>query len=173
MKTIKLRALTRKDLPLTLEWHNQVEIQDLYSGHPFPINIEFENVWYDKILTSNFPTTVFGVEHIKDEKLIGLFILKDISLIHRKAELALYIGDEKYKGKGLSKVIMRQGLDFGFNKLGLNRIDLKVIEHNSAAIGLYRSVGFFEEGVFRKSVFKDGEFRNELLMSILFEEYNA
>jgi len=172
MKT-KLRALTRIDLPITLRWHNQQEIQDLYAGHPFPVNEEFENAWYDKILTNNFPTTVFGVEHIKDKKLIGLFLLKDISLINRKAELAIYIGDANYKGQGLSKEILQQGLEFGYNKLGLNRIDLKVIDNNSVAIKLYTSSGFIKEGSLRESVYKNGEFRDEIQMSLLKDEFNV
>jgi len=170
---IKLRALTRSDLPITLKWHNQSEIQELYAGHPFPVNEEFENKWYDKILTSNFPTTVFGVEHIKDKKLIGIFLLKNISMISRTAELAIYLGDNTFKGKGLSKEIMLQGLDFGFNKLGLNRIDLKVLENNVAAIGLYRNLRFTEEGILRQSVFKNGEYKNEVLMSLLNREFNV
>ena len=172
-KEIKLRALTRSDLPTTLKWHNQAEIQDLYSGHPFPINEEFENLWYDKFLTSNFPTTVFGVEHINDKKLIGLFLLKNISMINRSAELAIFIGNTEYKGKGISKEIIRQGLNFGFNKLGLNRIDLKVLEGNNTAINLYKKLGFSEEGVLRQSVFKNGAFKDEIIMSILNTEFNV
>ncbi len=39
---IRLRALTMADLPKTLAWHNQADIVDLYSGHPFPVNLEME-----------------------------------------------------------------------------------------------------------------------------------
>ena len=170
---IKLRALTRKDLPQTLEWHNNKDIQDLYSGHPFPVNREMEELWYDKVLTSNFPTTVFGVEHIKSELLIGLFILKNISMITRSAELALYIGNEDYKGKGISYKIIEEGLKFGFTNLGLKRIDLKVISTNIAAIKLYKASGFVEEGILRSSVYKNGIYHHQLIMSILDEEYSA
>ena len=102
-----------------------------------------------------------------------MFILKEITLLHRKAELAIYIGNETYKGKGLSKVIMREGLSFGFNKLGLNRIDLKVIENNDAAIALYQSLGFVKEGILRQAIFKNGEFKNEIIMSLLNKEFNV
>jgi hypothetical protein len=47
---IKLRALTKKDIDLTLKWNNQDDIRELYLGHPFPINREMEEKWYDKIL---------------------------------------------------------------------------------------------------------------------------
>ena len=48
MLKIKLRALTIEDMQNTLEWHNQEDISDLYSGHPFPVNAEMERRWYDK-----------------------------------------------------------------------------------------------------------------------------
>ena len=40
MGLVNLRALTRNDLDKTLKWHNQEDIRELYSGHPFPINKE-------------------------------------------------------------------------------------------------------------------------------------
>ncbi len=49
MKSIRLRALTMSDLPLTLKWHNQPDIVDIYSGHPFPVNEEMESKWYERV----------------------------------------------------------------------------------------------------------------------------
>jgi len=173
MNRIKLRALTLKDINKTLFWHNDFEISDLYSGHPFPVNLEMEQKWYEKILTSNFPTTVFGIEHIGSKELIGLSLLKDINLINRAAEFAIYIGDKEYRGKGLSKEVTILTLSFGFYKLGLNKIYLKVLEENTVAISLYKKVGFIQEGLIRKSVFKNSQFKNEILMGILIEEFNG
>lgn len=56
-------------------------------------------------------------------------------------------------------------------KLGLNRIDLNVLKSNSAAIGLYEKCGFIVEGLLRKSVFKNGEYHDQLVMSLLCDEY--
>ncbi len=126
MSKISLRALTNEDIQKTLEWHNKQDIVDLYSGHPFPVNIEMEKKWYEKVLYSNFPTTVFGIEDIESKTLIGLTLLKDINLINRSAEFAIYIGNENFRNKGLSKDATFETLIFGFFKLGLNRIFLKV-----------------------------------------------
>jgi len=172
MKNIRLRALTETDKELTLEWNNQKDIKDLYAGHPFPVNKEMETEWYDKITKSNFPTTVFGIELIKEKKLIGISILKNINLIHRKAEFGIYIGDKDERGKGYSKEATLDTLDFGFNQLGLNRTYLIVQKTNKAAIKLYEKTGFKEEGVLRQSAYKNGAFRDELLMSILKEDFN-
>ena len=173
MDKIKLRALTATDMEKTLFWHNQDDISALYAGHPFPVNIEMEQKWYEKILASNFPITVFGIEYIENKSLIGITVLKDINMINSSAEFAIYIGDKKYRGKGLSNEATIETLRFGFCKLGLNRIFLKVLEENEAAIRLYKSTGFIKEGQLRKSVFKNNCFKNELFMAVLKEDFHG
>lgn len=172
MTNLRLRAITESDLPKTLEWNNRQDIKDFYAWHPFPVNLEMEKEWYNKITLSNIPTTVFGIELIKEKKLIGLSVLRNINMIHRKAELAIYIGDESARGKGYSKEATLQTLHFAFNNLGLQRVFLHVLANNEAAINLYEKVGFVREGVLRDSMFKNGKFFNEIVMSILNHEYH-
>lgn len=168
---IRLRALTKGDIEKTLFWHQQEDIRDLYLGHPFPVNKEMEELWYNKVLTSNIPTTIFGIEVKESGTLIGLSLIKDINFINRTAELAIYIGEEQMRRKGYSTEATIMTLNFAFNYLGLNRIFLKVLERNNAAIGLYKKIGFTVEGVLRDSVFKNGNFENEVIMSILKREF--
>jgi RimJ/RimL family protein N-acetyltransferase len=170
MGRVKLRALTGDDITKTLEWNNQEDIKDLYSGHPFPINIEMEKQWYDKILYSNIPTTVFGIELTKEKKLIGLSMLKNIDIIFRKAEFAIFIGDAEERGKGYAKSATLQTLHIGFDKYHLHRIFLHVQENNQSAIKLYEKLGFIREGILRESIYKNGKYINEIVMSILEDE---
>jgi RimJ/RimL family protein N-acetyltransferase len=173
MSKIMLRALTIADIDKTLKWHNLIHIQDNYLSHPFPVNMEMERKWYDKILTSNIPITVFGIEYIANNELIGITVLKEINFINRSSEFGIYIGEEKYNGKGLAKEATLLTLRFAFYKLGLNRVFLKVIEDNITAIELYKSVGFKNEGLLRQSVFKNNSYKNEIIMSILNNEFNG
>jgi RimJ/RimL family protein N-acetyltransferase len=173
MNKIKLRALSSNDIPNTLMWHNQQEISDFYSGHPFPVNIEMETCWYEKILKSNFPITIFGIEIIESKKLIGITVLRDINMIYRTAEFAFYIGDQSERGKGYSKEALILTLQFAFLKLGLQRIYVKILEENVQTIKTHEQVGFKNEGYLRRSAFKNGSFKNEQYMAILKEEFNV
>jgi diamine N-acetyltransferase len=172
MNKIKLRALSLADKPLTLKWNNQDDIKDLYAGHPFPVNMENESSWYEKILKSNIPISVFGIELAEEKKLIGLVILKDINLIHRKAEFAIFIGDKTERGKAYSKKASNLMIKFGFYDLGLHRIYLHVLTHNEGAIKLYKRLGFSIEGELIDTVFKKGEFHNEFIMSIFSKDFS-
>ncbi len=171
MNKIKLRALTKSDIEYTLKWHNSDDIRRYYLGHPFPINREMEEKWYEKILYSNYPTTVFGIELIPIQKLIGITILSEINFINRSAKFSIYIGDSNEKGKGYSKEAAYLTLRFGFKHLNLNRIFLNVLEENKLAIKLYQDIGMVREGVLRSSVYKNGEYKNEIIFSILASEF--
>lgn len=173
MNKIRLRALSAGDIEKTLQWHNQEDISDFYSGHPFPVNIEMEQKWYEKILTSNFPVSVFGIENIENQCLIGITTLRDINFFNRSAEFSIFIGDIEYRGKGFSNNATSQTLRFGFFKMGLNRIYLKVLEENESAIKLYQTTGFVKEGLLRSSVFKNNCFKNEIIMAILKDEFRG
>lgn len=171
MNSIRLRALTQTDLPKTLLWNNQEDIVEIYAGHPFPVNQEMEQQWYDRVLCSNYPHTVFGIEVIQTALLIGISALKDIDMLNRSAETCIYIGDLNERGKGYSKQALCGTLDFGFNKLGLNRIWLKVRTDNPKAISLYEKMGFKLEGTMRSALFKNGQFKSLGFYSLLLEEY--
>jgi RimJ/RimL family protein N-acetyltransferase len=168
---VKLRALTRADIPMTCKWHNDPKIKNLYAGHPFPVNEENENQWYDKILTCNIPTTVFGIVHIESSVLIGISVLNNINLIHREAEYAIFIGDSKYRGKGFHIEALNLTLRFAFGQLGLNRIFIRILENNKGTIRLCEHHGFKREGLLRQSKFKNNCFHNEVLMSMLRDEF--
>lgn len=169
---IILRALTRDDLPKTLEWHKQADIVDFYAGHPFPVNLEMEQKWFDKILVSNLPTTVFGIEILESSLLIGISLLKDIDLLNRSAETAIYIGDLQERGKGYSKIAIQSTLEFGFKRLGLHRIWLKVRTDNDKAIELYKNSGFIQEGILRESMYKNGKFHSLIVFSLLTSDFS-
>lgn len=166
---IKLRALTSSDMELTLRWHNSDDIRDNYLGHPFPVNIEMESKWYEKILGSNFPVTVFGIEASENGTLVGLVMIRDINMINRSAEFAIYIGDEHNRGKGYASAATGEAVKFSFDSLGLHRVWLRVMTDNEAAIKLYEAAGFKREGTLRHSAFKDGSFRDEYVYALINE----
>jgi RimJ/RimL family protein N-acetyltransferase len=172
-RRLKLRALRLEDAAVTWAWRNQDDIRDQYSGHPFPVNYEMERSWLERIACSNIPTTVFGIEVVSSQKLIGMTVLRDINLISREAEFAMLIGDKEERRKGYGAEALRLTLDFAFQQLGLNRVFLKVNVDNAPALRLYEKCGFQEEGRLRESVFKKGLFKDQLVMSILSREFRC
>jgi len=171
MDKIILRALTKEDAKKSWLWRNYEEIRYFYSGHPFYVNQEKEEEWILNISKSDLPLVSFGIVEIETQTLIGMAFLKDVNLIHRRAEYAFFIGDESAKGKGHAKEVTKKIIYFAFSNLNINRLFLKVQEDNSKAIKLYESLSFKMEGLLRESVFKNGRYLNELVYSVLKSEY--
>ena len=68
-------------------------------------------------------------------------------------------------GKGLVRAIERIA-----EANGIVRLDLTVMEHNERAHRLYLSMGYKDEGINRRSLFVDGAWVNEIMMSKLLDE---
>jgi RimJ/RimL family protein N-acetyltransferase len=102
---------------------------------------------------------------------IGNCGLHRISRQSRKAELGIMIGDKRYWGRGYGTDVVKTLCAFGFVQLSLQRIELGVFSHNPRAQRCYEKAGFRHEGVFRRSIYKAGEYRDEVRMAILREEF--
>ncbi|MGA2478477.1 MAG: GNAT family N-acetyltransferase [Spirochaetia bacterium] len=72
----------------------------------------------------------------------------------------------EYRGKGIGTrlitEIMKQAAARGFH-----RVELEVFEENSAALALYRKVGFKEEGRKSHAVKIEGKYFNVVMMAII------
>ena len=64
-------------------------------------------------------------------------------------------------------------VDYAFGTLNLNRVELRVFSFNKRAIGVYERVGFVRDGVLRQSQYHDGTYHDDIVMSILREEWET
>jgi RimJ/RimL family protein N-acetyltransferase len=83
--------------------------------------------------------------------------------------VGLFVAD--LRGRGLGREITRLVLSWGFDVLGLHRIELEVLAGNSRAINCYLACGFRQEGVRREAgLYPDG-WKDFILMGVLQPEY--
>ncbi|MGO4296365.1 GNAT family N-acetyltransferase [Glutamicibacter sp. MCAF14] len=103
---------------------------------------------------------------------IGHITLHGGVLPHRAAELAVMIGpDFVRQGFGTRAIKLMTG--YGFRELGLHRISLCVAVFNPRAIRSYEKAGFTLEGRQREVYFHNGQFHDQVLLSLLSHEYFA
>ena len=62
---------------------------------------------------------------------------------------------------------MQLAVEFCWNHLNLNRVQLVVFKHNVRAISAYKAVGFRREGVLRKAAFIGGNWVDLCVMAAL------
>lgn len=90
-------------------------------------------------------TLYFGIFlQANDFPHIGTIKLEPIDLIEKKATIAVMIGDKSFWGKGLAPEAMKILIEYCFQTLGIEEINLGVVAKNIAAIRSYEKLGFRE-----------------------------
>lgn len=165
----KLRAILEKDMPVLHKWINDPEVIRFTNTYR-PISEMEQKEWFSDIayFRNNY---VFGIIFTDDDKLIGTCGLYDFDKISRKAELRMKILDVNNRGKGIGIDALKQLLDFGFSDLNLNKIWLRVMTDNAAAVKLYKNAGFTIDGTLYKDMYIKGEYKDLFLMSLFKEDY--
>ncbi len=108
-----------------------------------------------------------------DDTCLGHVGLYNIDHRVQKADLGLCIGAADRWGKGLGKEIVAAVTTFAFSQLNLHLVRLRVLATNHRAVKLYQSLGFQQDGCLRHDQYRDGQFMDVLVMSILRTEWEA
>lgn len=170
---IQLAAVQREYLPQYIKWLNDWEIaQFLYPGVAVPFNLDDETEWYENRRKQE-GSFIFAILTLAENKLIGNCGLHHVDFKNRSATFGIVIGDKDYWGNGYGTDATRTLLRFGFEELGLNRVELEVYDFNPRAIRAYEKAGFHRDGVHRQGLYRNGTFHDEIIMCILREEWDA
>ena len=109
------------------------------------------------------------VEDESNKKLIGYVIFAGIKNNNRNIELRRIVINKKGKGFGRETVKLCKAI--AFKMLNAHRLWLDVGQKNKRAYNLYKSEGFFEEGILRECIFNALEYESLIVLSILENEY--
>lgn len=171
---IELAEIKREYVPKYVEWFNDWEmVQYLMPGIPLPMTLEEETQWYDSRGKNKDKSIIFAILALPDKNLIGNVGLHDLDFKNRRAAFGISIGDKAYWGKGYGTDATRTIVKYGFEQLGLNRIELEVYDFNPRAIRAYEKAGFQRDGIRRQALYRNGGFHDIYVMSILREEWQA
>lgn len=163
---VKLRPMEPSDAEALWRWDHDPEImrwmQDAYAQPLAQARKEMQEQprnCYENVL--------YGIEALQDGVLIGLVRLSGAEPETGCAELAIYVGDKDYWGRGYATDATRTICRYGFQKMRLHKITLTVVPENHAAHHIYQKVGFVEEGRLREVFRRDGRWHDMLTMGLL------
>lgn len=105
-------------------------------------------------------------------RMIGNCGFSKLDLNHKKGEIGYVIAKDLWN-KGLATEAARCVMEFGFDTLGLHRIEIQFMEENIASRKVAEKIGMTFEGIHRDSIFVKGEFRSTGICAILKEEYKT
>lgn len=103
-------------------------------------------------------------------KVIGNCAFIDWSDRHSRAEIG-YVINKAYWGKGFATEIVQELVRFGFDVIGLNRIEGGCDLDNYGSEKVMLKIGMQHEGTLRKNEFIKGEFRDTKIFAMLKSDY--
>lgn len=109
---------------------------------------------------------------LKDtDQMIGELSIMDIDEVNQSAGFRIAMINIQQTGKGYGTEAIDLVLNFVFEELCLNRLQLEVYSYNLRGIKAYEKAGFIKEGVLREAIFINEIYSDEIIMSILKSEY--
>lgn len=137
---VSIRPITKQDTPLILKWRNKDSIRKNFI-YQEQLTEEIHNEWLqNKILTRK--AMQFIIIYTKNEEPIGSIYLSHIDEQNKQAELGIFIGEDRYRGKGFGEQAILLIKQYAFDTLRLNRIYLRLVKKNHIAFSCYKKCGF-------------------------------
>ena len=136
---VNLNPIKKTDIERIRLWRNSASTLGVFIDNRI-ITREDQIRWYDKY-KSNINDKMFIINYKNNP--VGTVALYNIDFSHSTAEFGrLLIGDLNSRCKGIAFIATKLLCEYGFNKLGLNKIILEVYKDNIKAMNLYKKIGF-------------------------------
>jgi len=173
-KRLTLRQITIDDLDFYVKHFSIREIVE-GSGFPAPKNIDVAKEEIDRFIIRLFKEGLgfrWGIAMKGQTKLIGTCGFYAWNKEAKKAQIG-YDLDPEYWSKGIMGEALSEMFRFGFEEMGLNRIQCLIIPENKRSIKLIQTLGFKQEGVLRENSIFEGKFKDDVVFSLLKKEWLA
>jgi RimJ/RimL family protein N-acetyltransferase len=97
----------------------------------------------------------FAVCAVADDAYLGFAAIVRLDLAGREGEIG-YMLAPAARGRGAAADALRLLTDWGFETLGLERLELRMDAENAASVRVAERVGYRLEGILRSVYFKEG-----------------
>lgn len=103
-------------------------------------------------------------------KMIGTCGFTRIDMPNNVGEIG-YVLNPDFHGKGYGTEAAREALKFGFDVIGLHRIEAKFMEGNRASRRVMDKLGMTFEGFHKEAILVKGKYRTVGISAVLSEDY--
>ncbi|MFS0788559.1 GNAT family protein [Shouchella sp. 1P09AA] len=171
---IELRPASKNDFVRQVEWRNQEETARLAAGSYAAlyshVTVEEVEALYDKrVIRDRKQENVFAIYIAETNTHIGNCDYRDVNPIARSAVVGLTVGNSEERGKGYGTEALQLLVQFLFQDLNLQRVQLDTWSGNEHAIRVYERCGFKIEGRLRRAEYVNGTYFDQLIMGCLRE----
>lgn len=168
---LELRWLTEQDRDAMFAVFSDPEVMKYWSS----------SAWTDPAQASSYITSIqsyfdtkelfqFGICLKEDNTIIGTCTLCEVDFDQCRAEAGIILGKAAW-GKGLATDALETLLQWGFEELGLMRIEADIDPKNPRSLALFEKQGFQREGLLRERWRVHGEVQDTVFLGLLKREW--
>lgn len=166
-KNIYLKPLENDDVNFMLSLVNDQELAYWEGRNDFLVTKESQNKWFLKNINNGHRFIIYENEtNIR----LGYFSFKITNHISNTGLVAIKLIKES-RGKSIGTDTLKTAMSFLFNKINMHRLHTHIIDYNFASLRLFEKCNWIIEGKERESVFMNNTYHDNVLLSILKEEY--
>lgn len=165
-----MREVQPDDAPSLLAHVGTAEVSRFISPPPSTIAGFERFIRWSQDERQHGRSVCFSVVPAGETRAIGVFQLRSLDARFANAEWGFALGSA-YWGSGLFVAGATQVLDFAFDTIGIVRLEARAVVVNGRGNGALRKIGAVQEGVLRRSFFRHGDHYDQVLWSLLAEDW--
>ena len=167
---VRLRQLRPSDAPSLFAMLTSEEVTRFIS--PPPVTVEGFEQFITRTLAQQAAGVhfCFAVTQAGADTAIGLFQVRQLEPSFETAEWGFAIGSP-FWGSGIFADAAALVLDFVFETVGVRRLEARAAVQNGRGNGALLKMGAVQEGILRKSFVRAGRVMDQVLYSILEEDW--
>jgi len=169
-RRVRLRELRPTDAASLLSMLTSQEMTRFIS--PPPATVEgFERFidWSIRQRTRG-AHVAYAITLVGQDSAIGLFQVRRLNRDFEIAEWGFALASS-FWGSGVFEEGARLILDFVFGTIGVHRLEARAAVRNGRGTGALLKMGAVQEGLLRKALLRNGQFMDQVLYSILKEDW--
>jgi RimJ/RimL family protein N-acetyltransferase len=175
LPTLAGRAVTLRE-PASRDLGSLVELLSLRDATRFGIDSPISDLAVQDVIeraarerAAGLAVT-FAVTLTASRTLVGLVQVRQLDPSFEAAEWECTIAPSA-RGTGIFLEAARLAGSFAFGTIGVHRLEARVLLQNGRANGALRKLGAVQEGVLRRSARRSGEYFDQVLWSLLKEDW--
>lgn len=165
-----LRELRAEDAPSLLAMLTTEEVSRFISPPPTTVEGFEKFIAWTRRERELGNYICFGVVPAGMTTAVGLFQMRSLEPGFGSCEWGFALGSQ-FWGTGVFVAGARAILDFGVDVLGAQRFEARAAVANGRGNGALRKIGAVQEGVLRRSFLRNGQYHDQVLWSILAEDW--
>jgi ribosomal-protein-alanine N-acetyltransferase len=167
---VTLRELEVEDAPALFSMLTAEEVSRFISPPPTTVEGFVKFIVWARAERAAGRYACFAVVPHGMTTAIGLFQVRSLEPGFATAEWGFAIGSA-FWGTGMFQDGGQMVVNFAIETLGVTRLEARAAVANGRGNGALRKLGAVQEGVLRRSFLKNGQFLDQMLWSILAEEW--